>query len=375
METARLHIRPFRPDDWPDLYAYLSLEEVVKYEPYGVFTEEACRQEALSRAQNSAFWAVCLKDSGKLIGNVYLAKQEFDTWELGFVFNKGYQGNGYATEAAFALVDDVFKNQHARRVTAQCNPLNRPSWKLLERLGMRREGYLIQNVYFKKDASGAPIWADTFEYGILSSEWLAFADENKPPWRNSEALGSSQARAKLFPIILSEYNPAWPAWFTEEKTNLEALIAAENIVRISHIGSTAVPGLLAKPTVDILLEIPHTMAAEQLIAALPSHEYIALYPPDMPTPPPHLTVIKGYTPAGFAERVFHIHVRCPKDGDDDWDELLFRDYLIVHPAAAAEYAALKRELSLRFEHDRDGYTEAKGAFIRAVTEQARRRSI
>jgi RimJ/RimL family protein N-acetyltransferase len=171
METGRLSIRPFKSDDWPDLYEYLSQEEVVRYEPYGVFTEKAARREALRRSRDSAFWAVCLKDGGKLIGNLYLAKQEFDTWELGFVFNQNYHGNGYATEAAFALIDDVFKNRRAHRVTALCNPLNAPSWKLLERLCMRREGHLLQNVYFKKDEAGRPLWVDTFEYGILSCEW------------------------------------------------------------------------------------------------------------------------------------------------------------------------------------------------------------
>lgn len=170
METERLLLRKFKPDDWQGLYEYLSSEEVVKYEPYGVFTQEACKQEAINRSDNDAFWAVCLKKSNKLIGNVYLERQDYDTWELGYVF---YQGKGYATEAARALVDYVFKNKNARRVIAMCNPLNESSWKLLERLGMRREGHLIQNIYFKKDINGQPIWADTFEYGILATEWFS----------------------------------------------------------------------------------------------------------------------------------------------------------------------------------------------------------
>lgn len=176
METERLLIRKFTPDDWQDLYEYLSQEEVIKYEPYEVFTEEACKIEAVNRSQNSDFWAVCLKKSGKLIGNIYLSKQDFDTWELGYVFNAKYHGNGYALEAAWVLVNDVFRNNCARRVIAMCNPLNQPSWKLLERLGMRREGYLRQNIYFKKDENGCPIWSDTFEYGILASEWLERAN-------------------------------------------------------------------------------------------------------------------------------------------------------------------------------------------------------
>ena len=172
VNTNRLILRKYTPDDWLDLYEYLSQEEVVKFEPYEVFSKEASKQEAIKRSENDCFWAVCLKESGKLIGNIYLSKQDYDTWELGYVFNKCYQGYGYATEAAKALLDDVFKNKKARRVIAKCNPLNKPSWKLLERLKFRREGHLVKNIYFKKDKLNNPIWSDTFEYAILSDEWL-----------------------------------------------------------------------------------------------------------------------------------------------------------------------------------------------------------
>ena len=172
METERLIIRRFRPEDWEDLHEYLSQEEVVKFEPYGVFTEEASQQESIDRSGNDDFWAVCLKDTNKLIGNIYFAKQDFDTWELGYVFNLRYQGKGYGTEASRTLVSDAFMNKKAHRVIARCNVLNTASWKLLERLGMRREGHLLQNVWFKKDGNGQPIWADSFEYGILKGEWI-----------------------------------------------------------------------------------------------------------------------------------------------------------------------------------------------------------
>jgi len=179
---------------------------------------------------------------------------------------------------------------------------------------------------------------------------------------------TDEERAALYPILLSEYNPAWPAWYAEEKRSLLRLLGPEVVVGIHHCGSTSVPGLLAKPTVDILLEIAPNAGVDALIAALPEG-YIALYPPSIPSPPPHLTVIKGYTPTGFAEKVYHIHVRYPGDADTE-EKLLFRDFLIAHPETAAEYAALKRELAVRFEYDRDRYTEAKGAFVRDVTAKA-----
>ena len=179
-----------------------------------------------------------------------------------------------------------------------------------------------------------------------------------------------ERRARIYPIILSEYNPAWPDWYAEEKINLERLIGKDNIVRIGHFGSTAVPGLMAKPTVDILLEINETANIDKLIAALSSPDYICLNEAALtvPTPPPHLRFIKGYLNDGFAEKVYHIHVRY----SGDWDELYFRDYLISHPETAAEYAKLKRKLFKDYEHNRDGYTDAKGVFIKGITKTARK---
>lgn len=172
IDTKRLIIRRFRPEDWQDLYEYLSDEEVVRYEPYGVHTRDQARETAIKRTGNDSFYAVCLKESGKLIGNLYLGKEHFDTWELGYVFNRSYQGQGFAYESGKALLDYAFDYFGARRIVAMCNPQNHRSWKLLERLSMRREGLLVQNIYFKKNEDGEPIWLNTYEYAILKDEWI-----------------------------------------------------------------------------------------------------------------------------------------------------------------------------------------------------------
>ncbi|WP_082238640.1 GNAT family N-acetyltransferase [Niameybacter massiliensis] len=171
MILERVYIRRFRKEDWKDLYDYLSDPEVVKFEPYDIFFEEEAKEEASKRAQHKSFYAVCLKENDKLIGNLYLDQSELDTWELGYVFNRKYQGQGYAIESTRALVDYAFTELGARRIIAMCNPDNHASWKLLEKLHMRREGHLKQNIYFKQDAMGNPLWLDTYLYGILKSEW------------------------------------------------------------------------------------------------------------------------------------------------------------------------------------------------------------
>ena len=169
IKTERLTLRPFEAGDADDLYAYLSDPEVVRFEPYETFTREQCVQEAVNRAVNPGFTAVVL--DGRVIGNIWFGKVNDDTYDVGWVFNRAYQGKGYATEAARAVVDDAFRNRGVRRVTAHADPLNPASWHICERLGMRREGCMKKNVFFKRDEAGNPIWKDTYLYAILAEEW------------------------------------------------------------------------------------------------------------------------------------------------------------------------------------------------------------
>ena len=170
METERLLLRRFVPDDWQELFEYLSQESICKYQPYDAITEEAAMNEATYRSRDH-YWAVCLKGNEKLIGDVYFRTWKYGVWEIGYVINEKYQKNGFATEAVEALIDDAFKYKGAHRIEARCDPRNTASWKILERLGFRREGHLLQDTCFKCDEKNLPIWTDTFIYGILATEW------------------------------------------------------------------------------------------------------------------------------------------------------------------------------------------------------------
>lgn len=181
METNRLIIRRLSADDWYDLYEYLSQEDVIKYEPYGVFNEEECKQEAIRRSQNEAFWAVCLKENGKLIGNIYFQQQEpkeFLTWEIGYVFNSAYYGRGYATEASRRIMQYGFEQAGAHRIIAKCNPENISSWRLMERLQMRKEGHFRKPAFFSSSDKGTPLWHDAYLYSILDEEFLLNRSKN-----------------------------------------------------------------------------------------------------------------------------------------------------------------------------------------------------
>ena len=177
---------------------------------------------------------------------------------------------------------------------------------------------------------------------------------------------TDKERAALFPVVLSEYNSEWAIWYEDEKARLFSILGAENIARISHCGSTAVPNLLAKPIVDILLEVKKGADLEKIITALPYPEYNVMRNSAF-ADKTDMVAVKGYTLNGFADRVFHIHIR--EFGEHP--EAAFRDYLIKHHQTAEEYAALKRRLQKDFEHDRDGYTNAKGGFIRSVLKKVK----
>lgn len=166
---------------------------------------------------------------------------------------------------------------------------------------------------------------------------------------------------ELFPIVLAPQDPRWKNWANDEIMSLAALLEPETPV-INHIGSTSVPYIQAKPIIDILVEVPLVADFGRIKKILEDNGYIC-----MSEDCRRLSFNKGYTPKGYAEKVFHIHVH--RVGDHD--EILFRDYLLSHPDTAMEYERLKLSLLPGFKNNRDGYTEAKTYFVRAVVSAAK----
>lgn len=168
---------------------------------------------------------------------------------------------------------------------------------------------------------------------------------------------------QLFPIILTEHSDNWKMWYQEEELRLRGILQGQQVVRINHIGSTAIDGIWAKPIIDILVEVPLGTDLQTIKELLVDHGYICMNCQEK-----RISFNKGYTERGFAEKVFHLHLRY----DVDHDEILFRDYLNAHPEIAKEYEALKLGVWKKFEHDRDGYTEAKAEFVMRCMREARK---
>lgn len=162
---------------------------------------------------------------------------------------------------------------------------------------------------------------------------------------------------QLFPIILTPHQPQWKEWAKEEIGKLSVILSAYAPV-INHIGSTAIADIHAKPIIDILVEIPTDTDWQCVRTKMVAAGYICM----SPLFNNRMSFNKGYTPAGYAERVFHIHFHVIGDNA----EILFRDCLNSNPSIAKEYEALKLSLLPKYKNDRDGYTDAKSDFIRKV---------
>lgn len=134
-ETDRLILRRYIESDLQDLFEYLSNPEVLEFEPYKPMTIEEVKDNLEWRISTDEMIAVELKSTNKMIGNVYLGKRDFNSLEIGFVFNKNYWKKGYAKESCEKLIELSFQSG-IHRIYANCDPDNQNSWGLLEKMGI-----------------------------------------------------------------------------------------------------------------------------------------------------------------------------------------------------------------------------------------------
>jgi len=179
---------------------------------------------------------------------------------------------------------------------------------------------------------------------------------------------TSEEIGRLFPVEISAYSTNWPELYEAEKELITQNMAPGLFSRIEHFGSTSVPGLSAKNTIDILMEVEFEETKnEQLIQQLKALGYEFNWQNEGPAP--HMVFVKGYNVASPKEQTYHIHAG-PKD-HPIWDRALFRDYLINHPETAKAYAELKLKLADEYRHERVAYRIAKTNFIKEVTDKAK----
>ena len=177
LDTDRLVLRPFTRGDVDAVHAYRRREDVARYlfdvplsrEECALAVQQRIGQVALEVEGDKVILAVELRQTGALIGEVSLIWRSVDArqGEVGWIFDPEYHGHGYATEAANAMLDLSFGPADIHRVFARCDVRNEPSWRLMERLGMRREAHFREHAIFKS------AWDEEYIYAMLWQEWHA----------------------------------------------------------------------------------------------------------------------------------------------------------------------------------------------------------
>jgi GrpB-like predicted nucleotidyltransferase (UPF0157 family) len=187
--------------------------------------------------------------------------------------------------------------------------------------------------------------------------------------RQNETLEQRIQRVVREEISIVSYDTNWPALFQQEKEHLLECLPKELIRRIEHFGSTAVPGLSAKPIIDILVEVTSLEQTKgKIVPVLESQGYEYFWRPSVFKGQPFYAWFIKRNSTGA--RTHHIHML--ESRIEHSDELLFRDYLIEHPQTAMEYQALKLRLVKLYPNDREAYTKAKTDFVHKVTAEAKR---
>ena len=164
--TERLTVRKFTPDDHSDLAEILTDAEVTYFEPYETFTREACVQEAVNFSESDEFYAVVLDN--KVIGKIYFSDKGYGSYEIGYTFNRSYQGKGYACESILGMMGYAFSSLGVRRIIAVIDTRNERSVRLAERAGMRKEAE-HKELFPRKNEKD--VYNDFYVYAILKKEF------------------------------------------------------------------------------------------------------------------------------------------------------------------------------------------------------------
>ena len=174
IETIRLSITHSVLTDLDDMYEYVSNEEVMKYERENYPTKASYLVILKYLSEHKLLYSIRLKDNPKVIGHLFLGKTGpavNNEYNLGYILNPLYHGKGYCTEASKAILDYGFNILKANRIRAACNPVNIPSWKVMEKIGLKKEGTFKKRFFIRNDEHGNPIYTDEVLYGLHVSDW------------------------------------------------------------------------------------------------------------------------------------------------------------------------------------------------------------
>ena len=284
------------------------------------------------------FFSVFEKESQMFIGQAGLfhigIDERQEDLEVAYCLHQKFWGKGYATEYARALIRWGFDHLPQTKLVGFVHPENKSSSHVLEKVSMT----YAKNVVYPGH--------ETLCQGLSVKYYEIYKSDQ---------------------VELVHYDPTWPQQATLEIERLYQLLPRQYVIDIQHVGSTAIPGMIAKPIIDIQVAATSLDAIKDM--AIPQLEKIGYqFWYDNPDHE-RLFFVKGMPPYG-EKRTHHVHIfeiSCPRADN----KIIFRDYLRSHPDVAKEYESLKKSLAQQFKYDREQYTAAKKAFIEAILTKAK----
>jgi GrpB-like predicted nucleotidyltransferase (UPF0157 family)/RimJ/RimL family protein N-acetyltransferase len=291
---------------------------------------------------NQKSFLVC-NEAGNIVGvfNVSeIVRGVFQSAYLGFYAVADFSGKGYMSAGLKLVLAKVFNELKLHRIEANIQPDNVRSIQLIKKNGFRYEGFSPRYLKIDNEWRGHEHWAITYEDFIRNDADVLRKDH----------------------VDIVAYNPEWPAIATSEIKKLREVLPLSKMIDIQHVGSTAIPGMAAKPIVDI--QIAAHSLDEMKVIAIPVLQKLGYeYWYDNPDPE-RMFFVKGMPPFGN-KRTHHVHIVEPTS--KHWSgKINFRDYLIAHPDIAQAYQQLKIKLAQQYTYDREEYTNAKGEFINNI---------
>jgi GrpB-like predicted nucleotidyltransferase (UPF0157 family) len=349
LETTRLILRPFKESDVEAAHLWFSDPEVFRFYTYGPHPslEEtaACIRKYIDHFERYGYGR-CIaieRSSGAPIGDAGLRfSEETDAIAIGYKFAKSHWGKGYATEAADAWVKWGFQRLHLERIIAFVHPQNTGSKRVLDKLGFSLSAKSPED--------------DWETYQRLRTEYERDARTEEPLRRAT--IGEPEVINGSISIV--DYDPVWPALFRAEADRVRAALGAR-VLRLAHVGSTSVPGLAAKPIIDMLLVVADSSDEATYVPDLEAAGY----------------VLRIREPDWYQHRLFKgpdadINLHCVSGGCPEIERmLLFRDWLRRNEHDRRLYERTKRELASKTWKYVQSYADAKTAVVEEILARAR----
>lgn len=295
---------------------------------------------------NQKCFLVC-NDEENIVGvfNVSeIVRGSFQSAYLSFYAVADFAGKGYMSAGLKLVLTKVFNELKLHRIEANIQPNNVRSTQFIKRNGFRYEGFSPRYLKIDNEWRGHEHWAMTYEDFIRD---------------NADVLKKDH-------VDIVAYDPEWPTIASIEINKLREMLPSSKIIDLQHVGSTAIPGMAAKPIVDIQIAVPSL--EEMKVIAIPALQKLGYeYWYENPDPE-RMFFVKGMPPFG-EKRTHHIHIFEPTS--KHWfEKIAFRDYLISHPEVSKEYGRLKITLAQKHTFDREEYTNAKGEFVSRILKLA-----